>query len=95
MPLIEKSLKLHCTIQAAAITDAMVKHLEHDDDEEKSEYLSSMFFALEKRRLLPLAITMFQKYREVCPNKLNFDQMTMAADGKTKKVYIRRLQIVS
>ena len=47
----------------------MVKHLEGDDDERK-EYLMSLFFSLGYHRLLPLAITMFQKYREVCPDKI-------------------------
>ena len=71
------------SIQAEVITDEMAKHLDRYDD--KQEYFKLMFFSLDNRRLLPLAISMFQKYREICTDELELHQM--AADVKEKKVY--------
>ena len=48
----------------------MVKHLTGSDEERKA-YMASMYFSLESdHSLLPLLIAMFQKYREICPDKL-------------------------
>ena len=47
----------------------MVKLLK-GDDEEKKKYLESLYFSLDYNAMLPLAITMFQKYREMFPDKL-------------------------
>ena len=47
----------------------MVQHLT-GSDEERKEYLASMYFSLNYHTLLPLVIAMFQKYREICPDKL-------------------------
>ena len=47
----------------------MVKHLK-GTDKEREAFLDSLFFSLNYHSLLPLAVTMFQKYREVCHNKL-------------------------
>ena len=46
----------------------MVKHLKGTDKEKN--ILASLFFLLNHHSLLPLVVTMFQKYREVCPDKL-------------------------
>ena len=56
-------------MQAEYITEAMVKHLKGTDKERKA-FLASLFFSLDYHSLLPLVVTMFQKYREVCPDKL-------------------------
>ena len=71
------------SIQAVVITDEMAKHL----DKKRIKYFKSMFFSLDNRRLLPVAISMFQKYREICTDELKLHQMTAAADVKEKKVY--------
>ena len=47
----------------------MVKHLTGSDEERKS-YLASMYFSLNYHTLLPLVIAMFQRYQEICPDKL-------------------------
>ena len=47
----------------------MVKHLK-GADVEREAFLDSLFFSLHYHTLLPLAVTMFQKYRKVCPDKL-------------------------
>ena len=75
------------SVQAEVISDEMAKHLDRYDDKQKIKYFKSMFFSLDNRRLLPLAISMFQKYREICTNELKLHQMTAAADAKEKKVY--------
>ena len=71
------------SIQAEVITDEMAKHL----DKQKINYLKSMFFSLDNRRLLPLAISMFQKYREIYTDELKLHRITAATDPKEKKVY--------
>ena len=76
------------SIQAEVITDEMAKHWDQYDYEQKIEYFKSMFFSLDNRRLLPLAISMFQKYREMCTDdELKLHRMTADADAKEKKVY--------
>ena len=48
----------------------MEKHLTGSDKERKA-YLASMYFSLKSdHSLLPLVTAMFQKYREICPDKL-------------------------
>ena len=47
----------------------MVKHLKGTNKERKA-FLASLFFSLDYHSLLPLVVMMFQKYREVCPDKL-------------------------
>ena len=64
----------------------MLKNLEGDDEESTAEYLKSLFFSLDYHKLLPLAITMFQKYREVCPDRIELRTMAAACNG-FKKVY--------
>ena len=75
------------SIQAEVITDEMAKHWDQYDDKQKIKYFKSMFFSLDNHRLLPLAISMFQKYREICTDELNLRQMTADADVKEIKVY--------
>ena len=62
----------------------MVKSLEGDD--EQSTCLKSLFFSLDYHKLLPLAIEMFKKYREVCPDRIELRTMAAACKG-FKKVY--------
>ena len=40
-----------------------------ETDEERKEFLESLFYSLDYHSMLPLVVTMFQKYREVCPDK--------------------------
>ena len=47
----------------------MVKYLK-GTDKEREAFLDSLLYSLNYHSLLPLAVTMFQKYREVCPDKL-------------------------
>ena len=56
----------------------MVKLLSRNDEGRK-EYLKSILFLLDYGRMLPLAIAMFQKYREVCPDKIEL--LTSLAAG--------------
>ena len=70
---------LSIVLQAVQITEAMVKHLSGDDEEERKDYLKSILFLLDYGSMLPLAIAMFQKYREVCPDKIEL--LTSLAAG--------------
>ena len=53
------------------ITEKMVKLLIGNDDKEKKKYLKSLYYTLcrSEDMMLQLAIEMFQKYKQLCPEK--------------------------
>lgn len=51
--------------------DSQEDDLEEDDSRRKS-YQESLYFSVNPVSLMPLAITMFQKYNEKCPGNLDF-----------------------
>ena len=73
-------------MQAEHITEAMTKHLTGTDKERKA-FLKSMYFSLSYHTLLPLVIAMFQKYREICPDKLELLRDQASWDVSTKWRY--------
>lgn len=68
----------------------MMEDVMQDDDDDRMEFLQSLCFTLDYRKLLSLAIAMYTKYKKVCPNKLGIDLMVIAADDTgCKKVYVQ------
>ena len=55
--------------QAVRVAGEMVIYLE-GDEQQRQCYLKSLYMCLSPTSLVPLAVVMYQRYAEVCPDKL-------------------------